>query len=113
MIFIWFNTVQAKYDAGAKADKTVTAAAGSTNPGNTDTLAERDTPGRLNKTEVTGGDSKHPTNIHDTKNYILLQELIIYGVFIFLSCVHVFTYCACMNACAHPQTLLINFGDQC
>ena len=77
MIFIWFNTVQAKYDAGAKADKTVTAAAGSTNPGNTDTLAERDTPGRLNKTEVTGGDSKHPTNIHDTKNYILLQELII------------------------------------
>ena len=34
--FIWFNTVQVKYDAGAKTDKTVTAAAGTTNPGRRD-----------------------------------------------------------------------------
>ena len=65
--YIWFKTIQEKHDAGAKVDKTITAAAGTTNPGRADTLAKRDPPGRLNKAEVTEGKNNHPTNIHETR----------------------------------------------
>ena len=42
------------------------------------------------------------------------KNWLIYGIlFIVLRCVHYFTYCACMHACAHPQALLINLGYQC
>ena len=67
VVYIWFNTVRVTHDAGARVDKAVTTAAGTTNPGRADTLAKRDPPGRLNKAEVTEGKNNHPTNIHDTR----------------------------------------------